>query len=690
MPNSPSVSIGETAPAEEVKLPFFDRDLSWLSFNERILMEAERPDVPLLDRLKFLAIYSSNLDEFYRVRVPVLLAQSHHNASDQDLLTSIESVVAGHQERYGQALVSGILPALRKHSINLIYGGDIPESLKEQVCHIFYNQIAGLVHVLRLGRNSEFFPENNRIYFAVVLNGGDLFVANIPSDVAGRFHTISDQGQTNVITTDDIVREHIPSLFPHDEIEGIYAFKVTRDAELNLKDEIGSITRKLEKLLARRDHGHATRILYDRTMPEETLSKLCRLMKLKYATRSAGGRYHNLRDLFSFPIKDQKFSYPPQQPVALTVKPGASIYERIDEGDIMVHTPYQRYDLILRFFNESAVDPFVEKIFVTLYRIAADSAIAHALATAARNGKRVTVVVELKARFDEANNMKWSKKMKAAGVKIVYSDDAHKVHAKVALVKRNARGRSAYYGMLSTGNFNETTARLYADHILLTSQESILKDARTLFRLLVNKKKFLSADGSIFNDLIVAPFNLRERFFQLIDREIANARRGRTASITIKLNNLEEESLIEKLYDASSAGVRIQIIVRSICCIVPGIQQISENISVKRIVDRYLEHARVFIFHNSGEEWIFCGSADWMTRNVDRRVEVCFPILDPNIQAEIKSIIDLQWQDTAQAVRIDRELGNIRLGPTRKRKVRCQEAIYQMLGVTTHGQATTS
>ena len=673
---------------------FFDRDISWLSFNERVLMEAEKVSIPLLERLRFLAIYSSNLDEFYRVRIPAIMALNKIGDFGIERLSIISEIIDGHQSRYGQALVDSIIPALRKNGIRFVYNEEIPETITLNVNEIFFTKVAGYLHSVALDDAFEFFPENNKIYLAVILNDADdIFIVNIPSDKLPRFHAVTMVDETYVLMIDDIVRQHLPTLFLGRQVKQAYAFKITRDAELNLKDEVaGSITGRLEKLLAKRDEGTATRLLYDTAMPEEILNRIARVLKVKHATKTAGGRYHNLRDLFSFPLPDAKFSYPKQRPLAVNLPDGESIFDIIDRGDVMLHTPYHSYDLILRFFNESAIDPSVEKISVTLYRIAVDSAIGQALITASRNGKKVTVLVELKARFDEGNNIRWAKKMKAAGVKICYSNSQTKVHAKVALVKRrNAGNKAQYYGLFSTGNFNENTARLYTDHILLTSNKKMLREAQALFKILVKGRKAFSAEETIFMHLIVAPFNVLERFCELIDREIDRATQGESAAVTIKLNNLEEETLIRKLYEAASAGVRVKLIVRSICRIVPEINGFSENISVKRIVDRYLEHGRVFIFGNGGNEEIYCGSADWMNRNIYHRIEVCFPIYDERIRRELKRIIELQWADTAQAVALRMAPGpdvneealplvqNILLTPSSKRKIRSQEAIYNEL-----------
>ncbi|HET7003659.1 MAG TPA: polyphosphate kinase 1, partial [Puia sp.] len=359
---------------------------------------------------------------------------------------------------------------------------------------------------------------------------------------------------------------------------------------------------------------------------------------------------------FSLPLKGENLSYSEWQPVNNVVLNGDSIFSRMDQGDIMLHTPYENYQLILRFFNEAALDRAVISIYLTIYRIAVDSSIAQALITAAKNGKKVTVIVELKARFDEANNIRWAKKMKSAGVKIVYSKAELKVHAKIALVKRKIKKKIRHYGLFSTGNFNENTARIYADHILLTSHYGMLNESDHIFKIMRKKETKVSP---VFTHLIVSPFNIRERFFDLIDKEIKWAQEGKEAKIILKINNLEEESLIKKLYEASSAGVKIELIIRGICRLIPGVRQLSEHITVRRIIDRYLEHGRIFIFHNNGRHLIYAGSADWMNRNIYHRIEVCFPIYDEEIRKTILQIIQLQLDDNTQAVMINDRMQNL-------------------------------
>jgi polyphosphate kinase len=672
---------------------FFDRDLSWLSFNGRVLEEAGSNSVPLLERIKFLSIYSSNLDEFYRVRMPAVMAlakirQSKDEQKEQAItavLLQIIKLINQQQERFGQIFTTELLPLLRDKNIHLLYNEPLPASIKEEVADYFYTQVMAFLQPVFLSiAGVKFFPENNKLYLLTVIEGergyDELVIINIPSDDLPRFYTVQRNNEQFVVFLDDIIKYNLPAIFKHTVIKGCYSFKITRDAELEVEDDYeGDLARKIEEQLTKRDFGLATRLLHEPGLEEEHLQLLISALKLQHALVIKGGCYHNLKDLGSFPVKDAAMSYPKWP--AINVKAGdgvLSLFEEVEKKDIMLHPPYHSYDMVLRFFNEAAVNPNVTEIYVTLYRIASDSRIGNALVSAARNGKKVSVLVELKARFDEANNIRWAKKMKAAGVKIIYSAPSLKVHAKIALVKRKKEKRISYVGLLATGNMNESTARFYTDHILFTAHHEILREMELLFIFLGHGKKAGNPGLIEFNQILVAQFNLQQRFLQMIDREINNARQGKEAVITIKMNNLEEKVLINKLYEASQAGVTIRLIVRSICCLKPGVPGLSENITVTRIVDRYLEHGRLFVFHNNGAPELYMGSADWMNRNIYRRIEVCFPVYDEVIKKQVLDILQLQLQDNGQAVAIDQQLNNVPL-PKEGTVLCSQQAIYHLL-----------
>jgi polyphosphate kinase len=678
---------------------FFDRDLSWLTFNYRVLEEAARTDIPLLERVFFLSVYSSNLDEFYRVRVPAVAAlqkiketrETYISSSGIQLLTKISSRLNHQLERFGQLFTGQILPALAAQGIHFAYHMPLSPAVSKAVNGYFLTQVMAFLTPVALDRSGRsFFPDNDLLYFLIVLSqdspAEQAVILNIPSDSLPRFYTTEVNGQRQILFIDDIIRDNLGLLFPGSTISGAYSFKITRDAELDLEDEYqGDLAEKIEKKLAKRDAGLATRFLYEPGIPLRILETLITQLNLERASVIEGGRYHNLRDLAGFPLKDPILSFPPWPAVPSLNGEDSSILQTIAKRDLLLHVPYHSYDTVLRFFNEAAIDPQVEEIYVTLYRVAKDSRIVHALMSASRNGKKVTVFVELKARFDEANNLRWARKMKEAGVKIIYSIPGLKVHAKIALVKQMVGGRVHYYGLLATGNFNENTAHFYTDHILLTGQHDLMRELELLFICLSRGKDPRRSEKIPFQHLLVAQFNLQERFLSLIDREIAHAVDGRPASIIIKMNNLEEQKLISRLYEASQAGVRIQLLVRGICCCIPGVAGMSENISISRIVDRYLEHGRVFIFHNDGQDEVFLGSSDWMNRNIYRRIEVCFPLYDPNLKSEIGQLIRLQLADNVAATPIDAANENPDtdmpppVTPKEVKAVRSQEAIYRYL-----------
>jgi polyphosphate kinase len=651
--------------------------MSWLTFNYRVLEEAAREQTPLLEKISFLSIFCSNLDEFYRVRIPALAALQKIRSTKViyvspqgiKLLTQISSRLDSQLEHFGQLLKGHILPALTANGIRFIYSEPIPSAVQAAAKNYFFTQVLAFLQPVYLTHESDnFFPENDKLYFLVVISdsktGEQVIILNIPSDNLPRFYVTTAERTRYILFIDDIIRENMAFIFPGTTISGIFSFKITRDAELDLEDEFeGDIAEKIEKKLAKRDAGLATRFLYEPGIPLRSLELLVQRLRLDRASLVSGGRYHNMRDLSGFPVKDPTLSYTQWPALRQKENEHHSLLKAIMEKDLLLHVPYEIYDPVLRFFNEAAIDPAVEEIYLTMYRVAKDSRIGHALISASRNGKKVTVFVELKARFDEANNLRWARKMKDAGVKIIYSIPTLKVHAKIGLVKKVVDGRVRYAGLLATGNLNENTARFYTDHILLTGQHDLMRELELLFIFLSKRKDPRKTEKIAFQHLLVAQFNLLERFISLIDREIDNARQGKPAHITIKMNNLEEEVLIGRLYEASQAGVRIQLLVRGICCCVPGVAGMSENISIKRIVDRYLEHGRVFIFHNNGHEEIFLGSSDWMNRNIYRRIEVCFPVYAPALKEEISAIIRLQLADTFAAVEMDASSENPAVDP---------------------------
>ena len=678
------------------KYIYLNRDLSWLSFNHRVLMEAADETVPLYSRISFLSIFSSNLDEFFRVRMPAIFAFSNIGSKKisieeeypKDLVQQVQATVHKQLEEFGSILTQKIIPELRKEHICLYYGEPIHAAHEETIREYFLSKVLSFLQpvILRKDNQPEVFLENNALYFIVSMEPIDqpekpvYAVLNIPSGNLPRFLELSVIDENHhIVFLDDVIRENLQEVFPAFNIHGAYAIKITRDAEMNIEDEfIGDIAEKIEKQLEKREGGHATRLLYDKTMPEEVKDFVQKYFELKQEEMAQGGRYHNLKDLGSLPNPMKgKLSNPSWPAVA---HPGfnnhRSIFQTIEEGERLLHLPYHSYNYILRFFNEAAIDPTVKEIFVTLYRVAADSHIVNALISAAKNGKRVTVFVELKARFDEANNLKWSKKMKAAGIKIINSIPGLKVHAKVALVKRWENKKMIDYSFMATGNFNEATGRFYTDHVLFTSNPVFSEELEMLFDYLQSRTQPMLYGKASFKHLLVSQFNMIKRFDKMIEREIKNAKKGKPAGIIIKLNNMQERDMITRLYEASEAGVKVQLLVRSICCVAPGIKKQSENITVHRIVDRYLEHARVFVFHNEGQPLYYMGSADWMNRNLHSRIEVVFPVYDQNLQKELKHILDLQLNDNSKAVNVNAQLSNVRIEANGQPLLSAQQSIY--------------
>jgi polyphosphate kinase len=681
----------------EGQFTFLNRDLSWLSFNHRVLLEAADTTVPLYSRIQFLSIFSSNLDEFFRVRMPSIYAFTSIKAKKtslrdeypQDLVPEVKSMVHKQLEEYGRILTKQILPELRENRIHLYYGEGINPEHKDAIREFFLSRVLSFLQpiILKNENQPNVFLENNYLYFIVhveaLADPGNAVYAllNIPSDQLPRFSELKKiDDQIYLLFLDDVIRENLAEVFPGYKIHEAYSVKITRDAELNIADEFtGDIADKIEKQLVKRDVGSATRFLFDGRMPGEIREFVLNYFSLYEDEMVEGGRYHNLKDLGSLPNpSDKKLVYENWPAVPHPeFSYQNSIFKIIGDNERLLHLPYHSYNYILRFFNEAAIDPAVKEIYVTLYRVAANSHIVNALISAAKNGKKVTVFVELKARFDEANNLRWSKKMKEAGVKIINSIPGLKVHAKIALVRRAEENEMNYYSLLATGNFNETTGRFYTDHVFFTSKKEFSIELQQLFLYLQSRQQPKDYGKITFKHLLVSQFNMIRRFGKMIDREIENAGNGMPAYIIIKVNNLQERGMIEKLYEASNAGVKIELLVRSICCVAPGIAGQSENITIRRIVDRYLEHARIFLFHNNGETQVFMGSADWMSRNLHSRIEVIFPVYDEKLKEQLMHILQLQLDDTSKAVFLRPDYSNERISsPEASAPIAAQEATY--------------
>ncbi len=646
----------------------YNRDLSWLGFNHLVLQQANNPDLPVYERMKFLAIFSSNLDEFFRIRYPALIALSMMNKKvlkkeavkqGPGVVEEVQARISAQLTEFGEIFLEKVIPELKEHGIHFYYNEKIRHEHFREVREIFVTQVLSFIQPILLGSEAavDFMPENNQLYFAVTLtdpvkNSKRHMLVNIPSNKLKRFYVLSDQeDQHYVVFIDDIIRENISMLFPGQKVEGVYSLKVNRDAELELLDEYSfALLDKMEKQLARRDFGTASRFLFENGMPPAMQVFLASLFQVNISDMFEGGRYHNLSDLNSFPVFDKKLQFPPFK--AMTYPPAAvtgDIFNAVIEKDILIHLPYHSYSPVLSFFNQAAVDEDVTHIYITLYRVAAESHIANALISAARNGKKVTAFIELKARFDEANNIRWSRLMKQAGITIIYSEPLIKVHSKIAVVHKNIGKQSVSFAVLSTGNFNESTARFYTDHVLFTVRREVVKEMMALFEFLQQKKA--GQKKAKFRELSVSRFNMVNDLENLITKEVRKVEKGGKGLIRIKVNNLEEPWFINQLYKASKAGVEVRIIARSVCCVVPGVKGLSDNITVRRIVDRFLEHTRIVLF-GVEDPVILMGSSDLMTRNLRHRIEVCMNIVEDKCRRELEDYFEMQWKDNTNAVEI--------------------------------------
>jgi polyphosphate kinase len=684
-----------------IKTKFFNRELSWLSFNYRVLQEAKDESVPLFERLKFLAIYSSNLDEFFRVRVASLRSllalkdksQKELQFNPHLLLKKILDTVHTQQEEFGKIFREEIIPQLETENIFIVNDKTVLPDHKDFIKNYFKDQVIPYVQPALLDKNKiSTFLHNRAIYFALRLLPKQkkksisprykYAIVEIPSAKTGRFITLPSTDRKHyVIFLDDIIRMNLGDLLPGYKVESCFSIKLTRDAELYIDDEFtGDLLSKIKKGLARRNTGAPSRFLYDERMPDDFLKFLRAALQLERNDLVPGGRYHNFNDFFSFPpslktINKPQLENDPLPPLQSKDLEGViSMFDVLSEKDVLLSFPYQSFGYVAKFLEEAADDVNVKSIKITLYRVADESLIVRSLIKAAENGKKVTAFVEVKARFDEESNFISADVLEKAGIRVFFSFPGLKVHSKLCLIERVEKNKSRFYTYLATGNFNEKTARIYCDYALLTANQKFGMDAGRVFNFLQRKKENVKS-----KELIVAPFNLRKSFIKLIDNEIQIAKEGKPAEIIIKLNSLEDRKMIKKLYEASNAGVKARIIVRGICCLIPDVKELSENIEVVSIVDRFLEHARVFVFHNGGDNKYFLSSADWMKRNLSRRIEVAFPVYDKEIQKQLQKMIDLQLSDNVKARVIDKEQKNEYGEDESEQKTRSQYDIYNYI-----------
>ncbi|MDD3063072.1 MAG: RNA degradosome polyphosphate kinase [Massilibacteroides sp.] len=673
---------------------YFKRDISWLSFNYRVLLEAEDTSLPVYERIKFLSIYSSNLEEFYEIRVAehrsVIVKRRfiEENVEEaEEVLYAITAEVNRQQKEYYRIFGEKVLPELNRHGVYL-YQTCMPEPFHADfVKNYFEEEVFPFLAPVMLDVGSiRIFLRDRRLYLIVrMIRKGDFSgkyeyaLLKIPFAKVPRFIELPRQnGQFYIMFIDDIIRANLSSVFPGYQIESCYSIKISRDADIYLEDERGNLVEKLKKKVKKRKIGALSRFMYDEAMPEDFLLYVRQAFEIDEDSLLRGGRYLNLQDLIKLPNPlgvDFEFHRPKALRLPLLDK-SDSVLDVIWKQDVLLHFPYYSFDYMLRFLTEAAVDPEVEAIKITQYRVAEDSAVINTLIRAANNGKKVTVFVELKARFDEENNMHTAERMEQAGIRIFYSIPGLKVHAKVALVllKDSEAGSCPLnYAYLSTGNFNEKTATVYSDMALLTANPEMIQDIKNVFAVLEGQ-----VENPDFKRLLVARFNMVDELTRMIRRESEHVSNGRKGRIVLKMNGLHDQNMIFELYKASEAGVQIDLIVRGICCLVPQ-QPYSRNIRITRIVDMYLEHSRVWYFYNDGEEDLFMTSADWMRRNLTRRIETAFPILQSDVKQEIIDILKIQLQDNVKACWIDEHLNNLFKRTDTPVKVRAQEAIYDYL-----------
>ena len=673
------------------------RDLSWLRFNARVLQEAQSPAVPLLERLKFLAIFSSNLDEFFKVRVATLRrlvklkkkTRAKLGESPKRLLKEVLTEVARQQQEFGDTFRDQLLPELNRRHIHLLNETELSEEQRAWVAQYFRDNVRDLLSPVVLDDTlHHLFLKDQAVYLTFYLSqphkgagkkaeAERVLAMELPTKRhGGRFVRLPDVGEERyVLFLDDVIRVGAPELFPAYQRVAVSAIKLSRDAELDIEEEVsGDLMAKISSSLAKRATGFPARLLFDPAMPKEALRALMQKTGIGDEELVEGSRYHNFRDFFGFPdFGEPTFHYPPRPALAHPTLPRTgSLLAAIGARDHLLHPPYQSFDYVTRLLREAAADPRVSAISVTLYRVASKSEVVKALLKAAKHGKQVTVVVELKARFDEESNLFWADKLQRAGAHVVFTPPELKCHAKVLLIaRREADESTRQYAYFSTGNFNESTSTLYTDHGLFTADERLTREAGAVFDYLLDQ-----TTAPVLEHLLVAPFGLRPGLNALIDYEIKQAKKGQEAYVLLKLNALQDEGMIAKLYEASQAGVRVELVVRGIGCLVPGQPGQSDNIQQRGLVDRYLEHSRVYVFAHGGTEKVFVSSADWMTRNLDRRVEVAFPIFDDALRAEVRHLLDLQRQDNVKARDFENQFIPAAAG---EKPVRAQEATYQHL-----------
>ncbi|KAJ9432225.1 MULTISPECIES: polyphosphate kinase 1 [Enterobacterales] len=673
---------------------YIEKELSWLSFNERVLQEASDKSNPLIERMRFLGIYSNNLEEFYKVRFAdlkrrILISEEQGKPTSlRHLLKKIQLRVQKSDQEF-DALYNDLLLEMARNQIFLINERQLSPNQQEWLRYYFKHQLRQHVTPILINHDTDLieFLKDDYTYLAVeIIRGDDIRYAllEIPSDKVPRFINLpaeSPRRRKPMILLDNILRycldEIFKGFFDYDTLNA-YSMKMTRDAEYDLVTEMeSSLLELMSSSLKQRLNAEPVRFVYQRDMPDAMVEMLRHKLSISnYDSIVPGGRYHNFKDFIGFPNvgKSNLENRPLPQIRHIGFDGFRNGFDAIRNRDVLLYYPYHTFEHVLELLRQASFDPNVLAIKINIYRVAKNSRIMDAMIHAAYNGKKVTVVVELQARFDEEANIRWAKRLTEAGVHVIFSAPGLKIHAKLFLISRREGEEIVRYAHIGTGNFNEKTARIYTDYSLLTADARITNEVRRVFNFIENPYRPVT-----FEHLLVSPQNSRDMLYKFIDAEIANAQQGNPAGITLKINNLVDNGLVDRLYAASSAGVKVNLLVRGMCSLIPDLPGISENIRITSIVDRYLEHDRVYIFENGGEKKVFLSSADWMTRNIDHRIEVAVAILDPRVKQRILDIIAILFSDTVKARIVDKELSNRYVPRGNRKKVRSQLAIYDYI-----------
>jgi polyphosphate kinase len=649
---------------EDHNQQFYNREISWLHFNERVLQEAMDKNTPLIEKVKFLGIYSNNRDEFFRVRVATLKrmikleeTQLEPDPKHKKTLDEVFKAIARQEKIFGRAYKQ-VYKELTHEDIYIINEKQLTEE-QGQIVRNFYQETVrpNLFPLMLFNVRNSLSLQDASIYLTVKMGRSseptleDFALIQVPSEAVGRFFVLPNEGKKRfIILLDDVIRYCLEDIFSHlnyDTFE-TYTIKFTRDSELELDNDVSkSFLELLSEGVKKRKKGEAVRFVYDALMPEDLLTLLTKKLNIsKKDTIKSGGKYHNYKDFMEFPrIGRPDLRYPPAPPLPHPdIRQQKSMFEVIRRKDAMLCFPYHSFQHIIDLLRESSIDPMVRSIKMTFYRTTRNSAAMNALINAARNGKYVTVFMEIQARFDEEANIYWTRRLQDEGIKVIQTIPGYKVHAKLILIRRRENGENMLYANVSTGNYNEVTAKVFSDFSLLTSDPRITSDVYNIFELL--ESKFIVPE---FHHVIVSPFKMREFFLEKLDREIENHKQGKPAWAIIKLNSIVDKKMAGKLYEASQAGVHIDLINRGICVLKPGVAGLSDNIHAFSIVDKFLEHSRVYIFANEGDPLFYISSADWMPRNLDHRIEVACPVFDKKIQQQLMDVLKIQMQDNVKS-----------------------------------------